>query len=386
MSKEDPGGPADKQGTSRDTPARRGTVLMSSVTRVREWKRRARSKDSLLRKLYIDFELPFGLFCLVLGGIQNQLYAWSHDFAADEYVGVPLGISPEWKGFWGFTGAQWEYFNLFFAQGSALVLALLGGYLVGNSVRRIRTTKAIWKNMLAKEQKAKQALLEAIKGSRMTREKKENLVRLADPGFSSLEKTLLEEEEELEKTAAEEFQKKHPKINRIQSFLERGIALPITMLAHLGVLAAIHYTWSKRYYEDVDSVGPFHESVFWNWMWFAGAYTTYTFLTLAAYSYFYDKANVRMNRKLKKLRKKEEKLWKKKPELMKKLKMLDEYQESIGRQRDLDIDLYKREDAEPAGGVYETKDQEPGPMPEDSSPADPITPKRSGMVIRKKRI
>ena len=65
-------------------------------------------KRSLLATLYDELHLPIGLACYGLGGMQNQLYAWSHDFASSEYVGVPVT-----NRFLGFTGAEWEYFNIF---------------------------------------------------------------------------------------------------------------------------------------------------------------------------------------------------------------------------------------------------------------------------------
>ncbi len=345
-----------------------------------------KSRSALFRKLYTGFELPFGLFCLVLGATQNQLYAWSHDFAADDYVGVPLGISPGWKEFWGFTGAEWEYFNLIFAQGSALILALIGGYFVGNSVRRLRTTKTIWKNMLEKEREGKRRLLGAFKDSGMTKTRKDAIRKMANPGFSSLERALLEDEEELERLAEQAFKKDYPKVHKIKRFLEKGVALPLMFFAHLLVIGSIHYTWSRRYYEGEEKLGPLHESVFWNWMWFVGAYTTYTFLCIAAYSYFNDKGNNRMKRKLKKLRKHEEKLKKKRPNLEKKLKMLSNMEKDIENQRELDIDLYENgaEDETQEEDGQETSKSRDKNSSKKTGKDEPGSRKRRGMVVKKR--
>ena len=343
MSAKDPGGTVPLKKPNRGLKAllkRLWALLMSILGWVGEEKKKARTKDSLLGKIYIEVEIPLGILCLVVGGMQNQLYAWSHDFAAQEYVGVPLGVSPGWKEFWGFSGAEWEYFNIFFAQGSAVVLAILGGYFIGSSLRRMRNKKSIWKNMVRKEREVNRQLLEFIKKSRIRKETKTAIMLSADPHLTTLEKTLLEEEEELEQKAEENFREQHPRLAKLQKFLERKIALPASIAAHSAVLFSIHYTWVKRYYEGEEYVGPVHESVFWNWLWFAGAYTTYSLIALSSYSLFYDKDNSRVKKKIRKLKKKSGKLQKKRPEIMAKLKMLEEEEEGIERKMSFDIDLY----------------------------------------------
>jgi len=347
MSEKDPGGTVPLKKPHRAPKAsfrRLWTLLMSILGWVREEKKKARTKDSLLRKIYIEVEIPLGILCLVIGGMQNQLYAWSHDFAVKDYVGVPIGVSREgeigWKEFWGFSGAEWEYFNIFFAQGSAVVLAILGGYFIGSSLRRMRNRKSIWKNMVRKEREVNRQLLEFIKKSHIRRETKTAIMLSADPHLTTLEKTLLEEEEELEQKAEENFREQYPRLAKLQKFLDRKIALPASIAAHSAVLFSVHYTWVKRYYEGEEYVGPLHESVFWNWVWFVGAYTTYSLIALSSYNLFYDKGNSRVKKKIRRLKKKSGKLQKKRPEIIAKLRMLEEEEEGIERKMSFDIDLY----------------------------------------------
>ena len=122
------------------------------------WLRELRSqgRDSILQKIYLEIEIPLGILCFVIGGMQNQLYAWSHDFAGTGFVGIPVGVNKQGEvsgdSYWSFTGAEWEYFNIIFALGSALLLTLMGGYFIGNSMRRLHTRKLIWKNLANRAQ------------------------------------------------------------------------------------------------------------------------------------------------------------------------------------------------------------------------------------------
>jgi len=222
---------------------------------------------TLIETLYENLRLPIGLVCFILGGMQNQLYAWSHDFASQEYVGVPVTNK-----FMGFTGAEWEFFNIFFAQGSAILLALIGGYFIG---------EAIWKRDAEIHLDNKK--LESIRNMKgLGKEAKKEI-----DGYLMAKRKWIPNLEHA-------LKEKHPKLYHINGFLKSRGGLPITILAHTLVLSAVHYTWSQRYFEGKTYVaGVVHESVFWNWSWFLGAYTTYTALCLSAYYFFYT----RMKRK-----------------------------------------------------------------------------------------
>ena len=224
-----------------------------------------KKKDSLNRtlmeSLYENLRLPLGLAFFVLGGMQNQLYAWSHDFASQEYVGVPLSNT-----FLGFTGAEWEITNLFLAQGSAIVLALVGGYFLG---------QAIWKrDAEINLDNKKLESISKMKGiSPAAREEIDSYLSAKRKWIPDLENQIRND---------------HPYLYRIDRFLRSRASLPVMITAHTLVLTAIHYTWSQRYYEgEIFVAGVLHESVFWNWSWFLGAYTTYTALCLASFYFFY---------------------------------------------------------------------------------------------------
>jgi len=239
-------------------------------------------RRSLIETLYDELHLPIGLACYGLGGMQNQLYAWSHDFASSKYVGIPIT-----NRFLGFTGAEWEYFNIFFAEGSAVALALIGGYYVAQALWKKRAEINL-DNRKLKELKRRQDV-----GS--------GTVKDIDDYLTSKTRWL----PDFEKTV----EKKHTHLYRINRFLKSRYALPIAILLHTAVLSTIHYTWAMRYYEGKNYVGGIiHESVFWNWTWFVGAYSTYIALQISAYYFFYSRAEKRPGRKAEKLKRRIEKL------------------------------------------------------------------------------
>jgi hypothetical protein len=216
---------------------------------------------TLIESLYENLRLPLGLAFFVLGGMQNQLYAWSHDFASQDYVGVPVSNS-----FLGFTGTEWELTNLFGAQGSAILLALIGGYFLG---------EAIWKRDAEIHlDNKKLAAIGAMKDMPLP-------ARNEIDSFLSAKRKWIPDFDE-------EIRSDHPHLYRIDRFLRSRASLPVMILLHTLVLTAIHYTWSQRYYEgEIFVAGVLHESVFWNWSWFLGAYSTYTALCLASFYFFY---------------------------------------------------------------------------------------------------
>ncbi|MCK4614916.1 MAG: hypothetical protein KAU14_08940 [Thermoplasmata archaeon] len=247
---------------------------------------------SLFETLYDNLKLPIGLACYGLGGMQNQLYAWSHDFASTGYVGVPVTNK-----FIGFTGAEWEYLNIFFAQGSAVALALLGGYFVGH---------ALWAKAAEINRDTKKLAYIRERKDVGKKAKKE-----IDSYLSSKKRWLPDFENALKK--------KHPRLYRVNRFLKSRAGLPLTLTAHTAVLSAIHYTWSQRYYEGETYVGGFlHESVFWNWSWFLGAYTTYIALQLASFYFFNARAEKKPAKMVRKIKRKLERLNRKIESLRKK--------------------------------------------------------------------
>jgi hypothetical protein len=256
----------------------KSTDIFEVMRRDREQvlKERDSLNKTLIETLYENLRLPLGMAFFVLGGMQNQLYAWSHDFASQDYVGVPVS-----NDFLDFTGAEWEYFNVFFAQGSAIILAILGGYFVG---------QAIWKKDAEIHLDNKK--LDVIRNMEgVGNEAKKEI----DSYLAAKRRWIPDFEEELKK--------QHPLMYKINQMLRMRGSLIFAIMAHTLVLSAIHYTWSQRYYEEEVYVGGFlHESVFWNWSWFMGAYSTYVVLCLTAYYFFYSRMKRKPAKMVNKLR------------------------------------------------------------------------------------
>ncbi len=266
----------------RDEPHKETIFDIMREDRERVLKDEDDLRKNLVETLYENLQLPIGIACFGLGAMQNQLYAWSHDFASTEYVGVPVHNQ-----FIGFTGAEWEYLNIFFAQGSAVVLALLGGYFVG---------QAMWKKEV--EIKMDNKKLASI---RERKDVNKGAKKEIDEYLDSKKRWLPDFEKALKK--------KKPRLYRINQLLKSRAGLPLAILAHTAVLSAVHYTWTQRYYEGEMYVGGVvHESVFWNWTWFVGGYSTYTGLLLASYYFFNSRARKKPEKKAARIKKRIHKL------------------------------------------------------------------------------